>query len=626
MRVVQEGEFSAERIQALNGVGYNIYWLPNNPSKPVTGRAVAGIDIDQFDYVFVDMDLKSGVWTKETFTAALETSLVRPTFIVDSGGGLHAYWRVSDLDATSYLRLSRRLMRLFNTDEAVGQIYQLMRAPGTLNTKLEDNFRQCFVLEYEGPNYTCEQLDGLLPPIQIEDEEYCKQHYAKTYSVARRNVKINDKLPTKFGRLLSQSKEAKNIWQGNVDDRSTADMRLGHLMFANGFTKDEAVSVLVNCAKAISRAPVHRLSYAESIVDKIWTFENFDSRAQGETTASEESACDDDIFESVKDILEATPENQLRGKRFPCEEWIDKTATGFRLGQVIGLAAGSGVGKTAMSLNMFKGFVRLNPEYDHAFVTLEQPSAEIADRWKTMCGADKVLYDRVHIISNYAKDGTFRHLSLEDIKENIQAWEKKTNRKIGCVVIDHIGILRYDGKGDDKQRIINICHAMKAFAVTTNTLLVMQSQAPREKAGIGDIELNKDAAYGTVFFESYCDYLITIWQPLKRCYSNDACPTVMAFKFCKIRHKKRHLDEIQEDVNYRMFFDPVHETLNDMTQIQDKTFDFFLHQADKKRKAATSRDQVTSYQSTRWNEESHGNGEADSPEDGRRSKKADSVS
>jgi hypothetical protein len=140
---------------------------------------------------------------------------------------------------------------------------------------------------------------------------------------------------------------------------------------------------------------------------------------------------------------------------------------------------------------------------------------------------------------------------------------------------------------------------MKAFAIQTNTLLVMQSQSSRAKAGIGDLELDKDSAYGTVYFESYCDYLITIWQPLKRVHSEEACPTVTAFKFCKIRHKKGKLDVIQEDVPYYMYFDSQTERMWDLTQDQKTAFDFFLVKATNKRRADKKSD-VLQYQSVVW--------------------------
>jgi hypothetical protein len=124
---------------------------------------------------------------------------------------------------------------------------------------------------------------------------------------------------------------------------------------------------------------------------------------------------------------------------------------------------------------------------------------------------------------------------------------------------------------------------MKAFAIQLNVMMVMQSQAPREKAGIGDLELNKDAAYGTVFFEAYCDYLITIWQPLKRVYKEGA-PTVTAYKFGKIRHKKQGHDKIQEDTCYALFYDPETQRMRDLTQDEEKSVAFFTNRATSLRK------------------------------------------
>lgn len=571
-RKVLEGEFSSKEIKKYNKQGYNIYYLPNYPSS-YEGGTVDGSQIDTFKYVFVDYDCKSGTYASKEEFLELIGSLENlcPTRIVDSGNGIHAYWLVSDLDAKSYLRLSRRLMRLLATDEAVGQIFQLMRVPGTINTKKKEDLVPCDLLfEDESISYTCEELDNLLPLIETTDEVYCDQHYNKTYNLDRNNVEIEDKIPPKFGKLLRNHSEAKDIWSGNTSDRSKDDFRLGHIMFANGFTKEEAASVLVNSAKALSRAPIHRVSYATNIIDKIWTFE----------TEGEESV---ELSSSVASILKKSG-NALKGDRLKCHPIIDNTVHGFRLGQVLGLVAGSGVGKTAFALNMFQWFAQYNPDYHHFFVPLEQPSKEIADRWQTMCGKDTALHNKVHVISNYDDNGNFRHLSFDEIKDYIMQWQQVTGNKIGCVVIDHIGALKKKGSNDENQDLMTICHNMKAFAVQTNTFLVMQSQSSREKAGIGDMELNKDAAYGTIFFESYCDYLVTMWQPLKRCHNEQNCRTVTAFKFCKIRHKKSNLDIIQEDEPYFLRFDSDSEKLCDMTEDDKKSFDFFLPKATNKRR------------------------------------------
>ncbi len=526
--------------------------------------------VDQFNYVFVDMDLKDGVYTKDTFIEKIINSGITPTSVVDSGNGVHVYWVVSDLDAMSYLRFQRRLLRLFNTDEAVGQLFQLMRAPNTFNVKVKDNFLPCEVLFQDEISYTSEELNKLLPAITQADEAYCKHHYDKTYNLNQEQIQVSDELPAKFGKLLRENSEAKKLYNGSGSDRSNDDFRLGHIMLANDFTKDEAMSVLINTSKASQRAPKHRVSYAENIVSKIWTFEAEKTKPQG-------------LSSSVEDILSRSSDRALEGERLPCYKWIDNTVTGFRLGHVMGLVAGSGVGKTTMALNLFKGFVASNPDYDHFFIPLEQVDTEIALRWKNMCGDNVALHKKVHIISNYDENGTFRDLSLENIKDYILDFQKTTGKKVGCVVIDHIGILCNTNKLGQDEGVKQISKAMKGFAVETNTFLIMQSQTSREKAGIGDLELNKDAAFGTSVFENFCDYLLCIWQPLKRMYTAGA-PTIMAFKFCKIRHKKQLRDGIKEDVCYTMLFDPDTELVREMTEVETKSFEYFLIQATNRRK------------------------------------------
>jgi hypothetical protein len=587
LKKVIEGELTNEEVQSLNEQYYNIYYLPNTPSF-YEGGTVSGSQIDQFNYVFVDMDLKNGVWNiKDSFIDEVHKFPLPPTSIVDSGNGIHVYWKMKDLDAKSYLKLQRRIIRYFRTDEAVGQIYQLMRFPNTVNTKVFGDFKLCQEIFHTKSEYLCGEMDKHLPILTFNDEEYANQHYNRTYN-KEEIEEIDDTIPFKFAKLLESNPEVKDIWIGKSDDRSKDDFRLGHILFASGFTKAEATSVLVNTSKALQRAPKHRVSYATNIVDKIWIFE---------IAPEVEHVV---LSRSVKDILSKNPEGNLKDKRFPCWKYLDNTERGFRLGQVIGLVAGSGVGKTAVALNMFEGFVSNNPDYDHFFVPLEQPATEIAERWALMCKGRPHMLEKVHVLDNYDDDGKFRHLSFTEIKDYLLRHQQLTGRKIGCVVIDHIGALKKKGRDGENQDLMDICHAMKGFAQETNTLLIMQSQAPRGKAGIGDVELDKDAAYGTMYFEAYCDYLITLWQPLKRCYV-DGAPTVTSFKFCKIRHKKQGVDKILEDVPYSVLFDPHSGKLVPLNEQEKTSLDFFLKQASNKRKQDKGGDTVK-YNSVQWSE------------------------
>lgn len=590
-----EGQFSDSEVLEYNSRGYNVYYLPNHPSSYKKGTIVDGTHIDVFNYVFVDMDLKDNTYpTKDAFLEAIAAYNIEPTRVVDSGNGMHVYWKISDLDVMSYLRFQRRLCRLFKTDDATTSILQLMRMPGTINTKNPDNPIECELLLETDISYTCEQLDKLIPVITLDDEKKLQQHYDNTFNINRSDIQITDIIPAKFGALLRSNKEAKEIWSGNTDDRSKNDYRLGHLMYASDFTKEEASAVLMNSAKALSRAPIHRINYAQNIVEKIWTYESGEAKPAS-------------LSQSVLEILSANNSNDLKGIRLKGYPYIDNTAHGFRLGQVIGLVAGVGVGKTAISLNMFHGFVTNNPEYIHLFVSLEQPAREIAERWQHLCQGNTSLHSKVHILSNYNDDGSYRNLSLDEIQDYALEFQKQ--QKLGCIVVDNLNVLKKKNKNGENEGLIEVCQKLKSFAIVTNTLLVMQSQSNREKAGIGDLELFKDAAYGTQSFESFVDYLIVCWQPLKRQYTDPSCPTITAIKFAKIRFKNKERDVIKEDSRYLLYFDTETGMLRATTQIEDKAFEFHNNVCANLRKS-DRKTEVVPYISVRWEE--NGNSTTDS--------------
>lgn len=571
---VIENEYTDAELRMLNEeFGYNCYWLPNFNSNPAVGRFVDGVDIDSFHFVFVDMDLKEKKYeSKDAFLEALAAFPLEPTYIVDSGNGIHAYWQIEGLQVIDYLLLQRRLARQLNTDLAVGKIFQLMRLWGTLNTKKEGEYKPCELLHSSDKIYTAEDVSKHLAPITSDDQVFCQTHHDRTYGLAEQ-MEVSEELPAKWFAKFPKGSEGHMLYYGTVKDRSAADFRLAHLLLAQGFTKEEGMSVLMNTSKASSRTSTHRYNYAENIVGKVWT----DEAAEIEKNLKQ-------LSKSVREILGSTSTEALAGTRFPCSRLVDATVTGFRLGHVLGLIGGAGAGKSTNALNYFYWFCENNPEYMHLFVSLEQPVEEIAKRWHTISADNPLYYDSVHVLGNYNDDGTYRNLSLQDIEDYIKVLEKESGRKVGCVVIDHIGVLKQQNKLGEFQGIQDICTYMKSVAVNTQTFLIMQSQAPREKAGIGDLELDKDAAYGTSKFEWYCDYIVTTWQPLKRMYHERPDMTVTCFKYCKIRHKDVRKDEMKEDVRYALMFDPTTERLRKLTDDEKSAYSFLNTRAVNARK------------------------------------------
>lgn len=562
---VLEGEFDFNQILKYNEKGYNCYFLPNYPSKYDKSRPVSGSDIDVFRFVFVDMDLKDGVYaTKEAFLEKL-AEFLPPSTVVDSGNGMHAYWVITDLDPMSYLRLQRRLIRHFNTDKSLATIYQLMRLPETLNVKDPNNFKPCEVVhENAEAKYSCEDLDKVLPKINVEDEAYCKDHFDKTYNPEAFYGKINEEIPDKFLVLLKKNEEINRLFMGPVKDRSAADFRLGHLLFANNLTQEEAISVLLHTAKATERSKVHRYNYAINIVEKVWK----------EATSTLPAPLETSVLEILRKDKE-TPQ----GTRIPCDPKIDATESGFRLTEVLGIVGKEGNGKTTWALNILRGFMAYSPEYIHVFVSLEQPDHEIAKRLLKIFNDDTDKIQKVHILGNYNADGTYRNLSFTDIRDYVHNLEKMTGQKVGCVIVDYLDIIKKENKGDERHGLIGVCSYMKTFAITTNTFLVMLSQSARGKGGIGDVELDIDSAYGTSKFEAYCDYMMTTWQPLKRLYDFAPHMTVTAFKMCKIRKFNIKKDKIKKDCVYSLMFDQETEQYRNLTAKEVKEYETLSRQA-----------------------------------------------
>lgn len=590
------GGFSPEKLAEKNEKDtYNVYYLPNYPSKVIKGRSTNGRDVDVWNWVFVDMDLKEQKWpSKEAFLEEVKAFPLPPTAIVDSGNGIHVYWRVTDLDAMSYLRLQRRLAVRLKTDPTIANMHQLMRVPGTMNTKNIDRTKwvRAELLESEGHEYDSETISKAIPPITVEDEAKCKEHYETTMldpsQIAPKEAAI---LPPKWFLFLKKSAEAKRIFNyENVKDRSTADFRLAHLLLAADFTRDEARAVLMNTGKALERNSIHQYSYAEKIVNKLWEklTEDAEAKKPAKSATPMESTSDDaideeDIGQTVSQIIKDS-ENAPNGTRFPCHEAIDATFYGYRLGEWMGLVGGSGAGKTTFCLNMFKWFFERNPEYLHVFVTLEQTPREIGARWKRMAGDKPHLHSSVYVVGNYDKQGRFRNLGFKEITAYVKKIEKKTGKKVGCVVIDHIAIMNYERETKEmKDKLSGLCEQSKQFAIETSTFTIMQSQTSRVKAGVGDLELDKDAAYGTGYFEFYADYIVTTWQPLKRLYGepkfSDGAMYINCWKYCKIRNKLADKDKVQEDQVYAFKLDLSNDCLRPLSEDNHESFNHLAKKA-----------------------------------------------
>lgn len=566
-----EGCFDAEFVNQKNNEGYNCYWFPNHPSTDVyaTGlKHLSGKVIDVFDYVFVDMDLKDGIYESvDHFIQTLNNFQVKPTIVVKSGNGVHAYWRMKNLSRDEYVFTQMALLNHFKTDPSVWTVLQLMRVPGSLNTKVIDNFKQAEVAQDISTGEEYENI-GVFPPeifnipdnLKMKVQRHVDKLDGKLTMEFNKDVNLEE-LPQSFIDLMEKKPKIQELFEDpySYGDRSSADMALANLLFNNNIPKDEALQVLCNTQKAMSKG-AYRKEYAEGTISKVYT-----DRVQKNPPMNIAAATRPSKFRSVGEIINSE-EQPLRGRLVNGPVGLDTgpLVKNWRTTQVCGLIAGTGVGKTAVTLWAFKEIIKNNPDNDDIFVffTLEMPEVEIAERWESLVGKDSPWSNRLYIIGNEdPHTGEPRNLGLQEIVEDVQELERQTGKKVRSMGLDHFGliakhidtrkkytfgILSEDQGGWGEVRTLSanrMATELKSVAKILDVFLLVLTQTTKEK-GVGDLPIGKDGAYGISQYENIMDYIITIWQPLMRVHK-DTPHRFLAYQYAKIRHKNKH-DKIHE--------------------------------------------------------------------------------
>lgn len=562
--------FTPEFIKQKNDEGYNCYWFPNHPSKDIYAEGVvsmAGKHVDVFNFVFIDMDLKDGIYaTKAEFLAKLAKFPVKPTMVVDSGNGIHAYWSIEGLTRDEFVFSNLALLKYFNTDESVFTVLQLMRLPGTNNTKKFGAYVQAEILtdHSSGATYTLSQFpQEIFRDLNEKDMKRGRAHLDRLdgkLSVNAQEFVNIDEVPDTFFDFLNNpdNKESLSIWMNPkgppFNDRSRNDMKLANTLFKAGFNRKEALSVLSNTQKALSHAD--RKRYAELTVDKVYQ-EKLNSK-----------------FLTVGQRNRTVDEDKNLGSLINTSWWIDTNVLGnpWRKRELTGIIAGPGVGKTSVTLKLIKDAIENNSANDDIFIffSLEMSVGEIVTKWNNLVGKESPLADRLYVIGNETEKFEPRNVGLQEILEDALELKKLTGKNIGMLAIDHIGLIskhidtrkRYTFGIDSEQNsgygnirtlgLNTIAKQMKPLCKQLDTHIILLTQTTKEK-GIGDLPIGKDGAFGISDYENIMDRIVTVWQPLKLVQSQTKIK-FMAWQYVKIRNKSVN-DRIQTEEAKVMTFD-----------------------------------------------------------------------
>jgi hypothetical protein len=276
---------------------------------------------------------------------------------------------------------------------------------------------------------------------------------------------------------------------------------------------------------------------------------------------------------NIKSLGDLQREGRVTGKNDPSKyvngpKKIDCLARPWHRGDLTGILAGAGVGKTSYVLYMFKHILLNNPEGVVVFVSLEMTAGEIAEKWFKATEDCPEIADRFYIVENYDEQGKSRDLTAQQIKFELKKIKETLGQTVHAFALDHLHEVNINGSLDYNP----VCKELKNMAVELDTHGFILSQTTKGK-GIGDIPVPKDGCFGTSRYEWLMTNILTIFQPLKRVQKECNLP-VLAWQYCKIRYKNAK-DKVKEDMNYLLKYEYETEDLVELDRNEKTDFELY---------------------------------------------------
>lgn len=245
-----DADAAADWIVRENAKGYNLYWTVNIVRGRL-GKKPSKQDMDAARYVHVDLDAPKdgGVFDRPKMLADLEAMRHPPSFVLDSGGGLQAFWRLDELagNLAAVERLNQRVAHMLGGDHC-HNIDRLMRLPGTVNfpNLLKRNRGRVPTLasvafEDTGESVEAEALDAILPPIPLTEE------------IERVHVVLSGVVPLGLADLdITTADPLFALITRPSEDRSKTVMRVVGALVRRGKSDEAIAGLILNPELAIS--------------------------------------------------------------------------------------------------------------------------------------------------------------------------------------------------------------------------------------------------------------------------------------------------------------------------------------------------------------------------------------
>lgn len=482
-----------------NDEGFNIYWTVNAVGPGLNWKP-AKHEIEAARFAHVDIDPPAnGDWDPDQVLADLASLEASPSFVIHSGNGLQAFWRLEYRVENAVLiePVNRGIVARFSGD-ACWNLDRVMRLPGFINWPNQKKLAlgrvpalATMAVEDDGVIYDLETLAQAFPaPVQTA---------AVSAGPSRPDVSSEIEYLTCDDLKLGKTHQIRlAVERPPQSDRSGDMVAAARLMAREGYSDETIAGILLNPENPIS---AHALSQRDPLraayraIDKVRQTPDRASGAKPATQsvgAAEESASGDttDLAPYLSLDLVALAKVKPRHKEFaierlaPVGEVTLFTGPGSvgksLLGQQMATCAAAGL--DCLGLKVKKG--------PAIYLTCEDDSEQLHFRQAMICDALGVpmadLAGKLHLISlrgglenelgTFAPDGK---MQVAPAYYRLEATIKASGAKI--VFLDNVAHL-FTGNENDRIQVTRFVNLLNRLAGATGAALILVAHPPKAGA------------------------------------------------------------------------------------------------------------------------------------------------
>lgn len=281
-------------------------------------------------------------------------------------------------------------------------------------------------------------------------------------------------------------------------------------------TSDGIVRVVAELAELAGKREVFK-ALGRGLEDVAAAAEHATSRATDERRVYDSSGQLGTIHQDIH--------RDAQGRIFLGFPTLDGILEGLRSGEVFGLMARPGIGKTLVLCQVARAVA--DTTFGHVFFSLEMPAAQIVERIARAHYGLSRSYFRGRLSSGGLDPddyvNTFRRfvvvdapgLSVAQMAAKLRQIQASTLRgvPIRLVTVDHLGLIGGDRKMTTYDRVSTQARELKELAKRFDASLLLAVQVNRESGGDGSKELTLGSARDSGVVEEAMDYLVAMRRP-----------------------------------------------------------------------------------------------------------------